>query len=194
MTTNANRTDFLRVGYFGLLARPLFSTRRRTLLLCGACAALDGAVARSKPVETLSRPLFLHGPVNVINWAGPQPYLELLHRDGARDALLRWERAAVDPGASAEVRNLISHAIVPPVGDGRRWRVELPSLARLSVAGARRPKIGDVIDVLGFRRSPFMGTPTIAAELLLAGGAIHALPPPGAGAWSSPTPFVATIG
>lgn len=152
---------------------------RRSLLLCAGCAVLGHAQADRGVTDTLSRPLFLHGPVNFINWADPHPLLELLHRPGARDALRRWEHVAARSGASAGVTKLLSDAIVPPTEEGARWRVEVPSLARLEVAGVQRPKIGDILDVLGWWRSPFMGTPTIAAEVFLAGGRIYELPPVG---------------
>lgn len=153
--------------------------KRRTLVLCLGCTAFRGALARPEVADTLSRPMFLHGPVNVISWADPHPHLELFHRAGARDALARWQRMASRPGGSPAIERMVADAIVPPTDEGSRWRVELPALARLSVGDVPRLKVGEILDVLGFWRSPHLGTPTIGAELLLIGDSIQALPPLG---------------
>ncbi|MBC5784066.1 hypothetical protein H8N03_14030 [Ramlibacter sp. USB13] len=150
---------------------------RRTLLLAGACGACIPALGRAAPAGTLSRPLFLHGPVTIIIWSDPQPHLEMLHRPAARAALRNLERLAARAGAPDEAVRLLAAAIVPPSAGGERWRVELPTLAQLQVADVPRPKIGGTFDVLGTWTSPVTGTPTVTARVLFFEGRAYVLPP-----------------
>jgi hypothetical protein len=117
--------------------------------------------------------------VTVIIWADPLPHLELLHRADAHVALARWDHLLAARGEPSALRRLLADAIIPPAVDGGRWRVELPSLARLSAAGVPRPRIGTLCEVLGSWTSPVTGTPTVRAEVLFQDGRVYELPPVG---------------
>lgn len=113
-------------------------------------------------------PLYLEGPVLNIIWADPHPHLEIAHRPGT--ALPRdFARRRIPPQQEpVDVEALLRKATVP-VGEDRIWQVQLPSLARLSAWGVQRPKIDDVIGVLGLRGPPVTNSPTVRAEILFIG-------------------------
>lgn len=68
-------------------------------------------------------------------------------------------------------------AIAAPIRQAmyRRWRIELPTLARLSKWDLPRPKIDPLIGVVGHPGPPVTGTPTLQAEVLFIGGRAYPL-------------------
>ena len=64
---------------------------------------------------------------------------------------------------------LLSKAVVA-TRSGEVWRVELPTLARLSAWKMPRPKIEQVLGVIGFPGPALAGTPTVRAEFLFIEG------------------------
>lgn len=157
----------------GLAARPSpylgNCWTRRGFLLALSMSTSAGAWAEHgwQPYDKLP-PLYLEGEVTTIIWADPHPYLELAHKARARlpaDLRLRPIPRTRD---DARVAQLLAQARVPPAQE-RLWRVELPSLAQLSRWGAPRPKINQVISVIGFAGPPLKDTPTISAELMFVG-------------------------
>lgn len=145
------------------------SWTRRGFLLALSMGTSAGAWAEHgwQPYDGLP-PLYLEGEVTTIIWADPHPYLELAHKSDARlPADLRL-RPIPRTRNDAQVAQLLQSARVPPARE-RLWRVELPSLAQLSRWNAPRPKINQVISVIGFAGPPLKDTPTISAELLFVG-------------------------
>ncbi len=67
------------------------------------------------------------------------------------------------------MKALLQKAVTPTDG-GEHWRVELPSLARLSKWNVPRPKIKQVIGVIGYLGPQLKGTPTIRLEILFIDG------------------------
>lgn len=140
---------------------------RRSLL--AALASLPAASALAEhgwePYEMV-RPFFLEGRVTTIIWADPHAYLELLHqpRRSGIPADLR-ARAVPKQKEKVDVAALLDRAVVP-AQSGEIWRVELPSLARLSKWGLPRPKIKQVISVIGYIGPQLQDTKTVRAEIL----------------------------
>jgi hypothetical protein len=66
------------------------------------------------------------------------------------------------------VQALLSRARLP-VSDDAIWRVDLPSLARLTIWDLPRPKIGNVLGIVGFAGPPVTGSPTLQAEIIFIG-------------------------
>lgn len=120
-------------------------------------------------------PVYLKSPVSTLMWADPHPHLEILHRFEVPlpDALaLPPLPAQKEP---LDVRTLLSRAQLPPRQAGRSWRVELPSLAQLSLWDMPRPEMDQVIAVLGYPGPPVRGTPTVQAEVLFMNGQAYPL-------------------
>jgi hypothetical protein len=144
--------------------------RRRSLLI--ALAAAPAGFVRAhhgwEPFDP-ALALYLEGPVTQIIWADPHPHLELLHRPEVmlpgdlRDRAIPPQRETVDTA------QLLARARVAPAFSGRFWRVDLPSLARLNKWDVRRPKVEQVIGVIGFAGPETTATPTLRAEILFIG-------------------------
>ena len=138
---------------------------RRAFLLALGTAPLSVRAEHAWQPTPGAAPLYLEGAVTTIIWADPHPHLELAHRAEMRipaDLLQRTiprQRDTVDIGA------LLSRVVVPPRG-GEIWRVDLPTLARISAWNMPRPKIGDVIGVVGLPGPPMADTPTVRAEII----------------------------
>ncbi|MGV3572839.1 MAG: hypothetical protein ACO1PB_19760 [Ramlibacter sp.] len=143
---------------------------RRTFAI--AVAALPFGFARAEhgwEAYDLAVPLYLEGEVTHIIWGDPHPHLELLHRPAQQvPADLRLRQIPAQKQA-VDARRLLAEARVAPRSTGRFWRVELPSLARLQAWDMRRPKVGQVLGVIGFAGPPVTGTPTLRAEILFIG-------------------------
>lgn len=152
--------------------------QRRHLLMAApglalASAGLHAGQARNTPPGAGEQPLYLEGPVTTLLWA-PQPHLELaqipnatLPADLARRKIPR-QKDPVDVGA------LLQAARVPGAED-RIWRVELPPINRLEAWNVPRPKIDQVVSVLGWRVPAVAGTPTLRAEILFIDGRAYPL-------------------
>lgn len=117
----------------------------------------------------LARPLYLEGEVTSIIWADPHPHLELLHRAGQPLPAGFTSRRIPSQRERVDTARILSATVVAPASAGRFWRVELPTLARLSVWDVRRPRIKDVIGVVGYPGPLVTGTPTLRAEILFIG-------------------------
>lgn len=143
---------------------------RRALL--GLAVALAAPTLRAhhgwKPYEA-GWPLYLEGPVAVISWADPHPYMEVLHRTGTRVPEDLRRRVYAPTRAPLDLDPLFNRLAVP-AGYERRWRVDLPSLARLASWGFPRPKVDEVLGVIGHAGPPVTGTPVLQAELVFIGG------------------------
>lgn len=142
---------------------------RRQLL--GSAAALLALPAWSrhpwKPYED-TPPVYLEGEVTMIIWAEPHPHLELAQRVGAPlppDLRRRNLLPHRDAGATAALLGQVAL----PVSDDRIWRVELPALPQLLRWNVPRPKIGEVLGVVGRPGPPVTGSPTLQAEILYVG-------------------------
>lgn len=150
--------------------------KRRSLLLAAGALPVAGLRAEHGwEAYDLARPLYLEGEVAVILWSDPHPHLELLHRQDARlphDLLLRRIPRQRDP---IDLVAVLARAVVPPAANDRRWRVDLPTLARLSKWGLPRPKIKQVIGVIGYPGPPVTGTSTLRAEVLFIGDRAYPL-------------------
>jgi hypothetical protein len=119
-----------------------------------------------KPYEG-QPPLYVEGEVATLIWADPHPHLELVQRVGARiPPDLRQRKLA--PHRAADMEALLERAVLPRADD-RIWRVDLPTLARLSIWGVKRPKRGEVLGVIGFAGPPVTGSPTLRSEILFVG-------------------------
>lgn len=150
--------------------------RRRDILgWAAALSGLDRARAEHgwKPYDGVP-PVYLEGPVVVLTWADPHPHLELLHRAETRlpyDLRSRVIPRQKEPRDTAE---LLALATLPVNADGR-WRVDLPTLARLSIWGVARPRIGEPLGVIGYPGPPVTGTPSLEAALLFVGDKVYPL-------------------
>lgn len=139
--------------------------RRTFVLALAAAAPLTGQAEHFWAPTPGAPPLYLEGAVTMIIWAEPHPHLEILHRAETRipgDLRRRKIPPQKDAGDTAA---LLSRVVVPPQG-GEIWRVDLPTLARITAWGMPRPKIGDVIGVVGLPGPPMADTPTIRAEII----------------------------
>lgn len=117
----------------------------------------------------LAKPLYLEGEVTTIIWADPHSHLELLHRSGVTVPADLLQRPIPKQRENVDTAALLRNARVPPAGR-EIWRVELPSLALLSKWDVRRPKIQQVIGVVGYPGPQLLDTPTVRAEILFIGG------------------------
>lgn len=115
-----------------------------------------------------AQPLYLEGPVAVILWSDPHPHLELLHRPDTRLPADLAQRRMPRQKERFDTAALLREARLPASSE-RRWRVELPSMPRLQAWGMERPKIDQVIGVVGLPGPPVTGTPTLRAEVLFIG-------------------------
>lgn len=153
---------------------------QRRLFLLAASSAYFGTSAVSRSVATpwpdgyLLESLFLHGPVTLVGWVDPVPYLEMTQSRLAQTALAPSIRLAKARKVSAWAVRMLEDVAVPAPADSPAWRVELPALKRLVAAGVRRPAPGDVVSVAGHWRPPVTGTSTIGAAILFAAGRIQA--------------------
>lgn len=62
-----------------------------------------------------------------------------------------------------------------PVNAGGRWRVDLPTLARLNAWGIARPRLGESLGVIGYPGPSVTGTPALEAALLFIGDKVYPL-------------------
>lgn len=116
------------------------------------------------------RPLYLEGEVTTIIWADPHAHLELLHRPSSSGVPPHIRQLSVPKQKeNVDVKTLLQKAVSPAEGN-EHWRVELPSLARLSKWNVPRPKIQQVIGVIGYLGPQLKGTPTIQIEILFIDG------------------------
>lgn len=144
---------------------------RRALLGAAAFSPLLGR-AQVGPIRPgpwdESKPVYLEGEVTVIIWSEPQPHLEIIH-DGLGglppDLARRPVPKQKDP---IDIASILSRAVLP-VHRGL-WYVALPTLARLSAWDVPRPRIKQVIGLVGFPGPPVTGTPAVLAEVIFIGG------------------------
>lgn len=148
---------------------------RRSLLAALASFPTASALAEHgwESYDTV-RPLYLEGPVTTIIWADPHAHLEMLHRPSSavvpadlRRRPVPRQKENVDVGALLEI------AAAPAVSGV--WRVELPSLARLSKWDVPRPKIKQVVSLLGYLGPQLLDTKTIRAEVFFVDGKAYPL-------------------
>lgn len=155
---------------------------QRRLFLLAASSAYFGSSALSPSAATpwpdghLLGPLFLHGPVVLVGWVDPLPYLVMTQSRLAQTALAPAIRSAKARRAPAWAVRVLGDANVPASADRSPWRVELPALKSLVAAGVRQPAPGDMVSVAGQWRPPVTGASTIGAAVLLAAGRIHVFP------------------
>lgn len=144
---------------------------RRSLLAALTSFSVAPVLAEHgwEPFEGV-RPLYLEGRVTTIIWADPHSHLELLHqpRSLTVPADLR-QRPAPGQKENVDVAALLQKAAVPAVS-GEIWRVELPSLVRLSEWDVPRPKIKQVVSLLGYLGPQLLDTKTIRAEVFFVDG------------------------
>lgn len=143
----------------------LVSMQRRAFLLVLGAGPLGLRAEHAWQPTPGAPPVYLEGVVTTIIWADPHPHLEMLHRAETRiPAELRKRRIPrqKDP---VDIAELLARVVLPP-GGGEVWRVDLPTLARLTKWDLPRPKIGDVIGVVGLQGPPMKDTPTVRAEIL----------------------------
>ncbi|WP_119154655.1 DUF6152 family protein [Caldimonas tepidiphila] len=121
-----------------------------------------------------TRPLYLEGEVATLLWSDPHAYLELAPDPGARVPADLRQRLVPRQKEQVDTAALLAKAALP-TQSSRIWRVELASLARLSVWDVPRPKIKDRIGVIGHAGPPVRETPTLRAEILFIGGKAYPL-------------------
>jgi hypothetical protein len=138
------------------------------MMLLGAAAAPWALAATEWQPYASVPPLYLEGEVTTIIWADPSPYLELLHREGAVIPADLTAREIAPHKDLQRVRNLLKRAALP-FSEDRRWRVQLPSMPRLQAAGMQRPKIGEVVGVVGFAGPPVSAVQVLQAEVVFTG-------------------------
>lgn len=142
--------------------------RRQLLVLLGASAAPWAKAATEWKPYLGVPPLYIEGEVTTLIWAEPQPYLELLHRNGARIPEDLTAREIAPHRDTARTRALLERAALP-FGEDRRWRVQLPTMPQLMAWGMQRPKIGEVVGVVGFAGPPITSVQALQAEVLFTG-------------------------
>lgn len=142
--------------------------RRAFITAAGSTLALPTWANHGWQPYPQAGPLYLEGEVAVILWSDPHPHLELLHRAGSLPPDLARRRIPPQQ-AAVDMAALIKRAALPNDPEQRRWRVELPTLARLSAWDMPRPKIKQVIGVVGLPGPFVTGTPTLQAEVLFLG-------------------------
>lgn len=142
--------------------------RRELLVLaCGLAVPWARAGLQWQPYPGRP-PLYLEGEVTMLTWSEPSPHLQMMHRAEAvlpADLPLREIAPHRDP---QRTRALLGRAVLPSSTD-RTWRVLLPSLPTLLAWGVQRPKIGQVVAVVGFAGSRIDGTQALQAEFLFTG-------------------------
>lgn len=148
--------------------------RRSALVALAAICSSRSWAEHGWEAYDLARPLYLEGEVSTLLWSDPHAYLELVPDSGAkvppdlRRRIVPRQKEKVDTAA------LLARAAVPVLGS-RIWRVELASLARLSVWDVPRPKIKDHLGVVGYAGPPVGETPTLRAEILFIGDKAYPL-------------------
>lgn len=146
------------------------ATMDRRIFLATLGAMLPVGAARAhhgwEPYD-LTRPLYVEGEVTVIMWSDPHPHLELLHRPDAQLPRGLNPRSLPPQKDAVDYARILASARVAPATSSRVWRVDLPTLARLTAWKVARPHIKQVIGVVGYPGPLVTGTPTLAAELLV---------------------------
>jgi hypothetical protein len=141
--------------------------KRRQLLLLPCAALLPVLAAHAehgwKPF-TEQPPVYLEGEVTMIIWSDPHPHLELVQREGAR-VPADLQRRALRPHRDRQRTAELLRRVALPLAGERIWRVELPSLPKITTLGLDRPKIGEVLGVVGFAGPRVTGSPTLQAEI-----------------------------
>lgn len=146
------------------MSRIVLMQRRAFIVSLGAAPLALRAEHAWQPTPG-APPVYLEGAVTTIIWADPHAHLEMLHRAEARiPAELRQRKIPLTKD-QLEIDALLSRVVLPPHG-GEVWRVDLPTLARITAWDMPRPKIGDVIGVIGLPGPPMTGTPTVRAEIV----------------------------
>lgn len=141
--------------------------RRFFLTTLAALAPLPALAEHGWERYDQAAPVYLVGEVTSIIWADPHPHLELAHRPARLPVDLHLR---VPPQKEpVDVAALLRNAAVPVIG-GEIWRVELPTLARLALWNVPRPKIKQVISVLGYPGPQLKDTKTVVAEILFIDG------------------------
>lgn len=105
-----------------------------------------------------------------IIWADPHTHLELLHQPRGLSVPADLRRLPVPKQKeNVDIGALIQKAVVPSVS-GEIWRVELPSLARISKWKVPRPKIKQVVGLIGYLGPQLLDTKTVRVEVLFVNG------------------------
>lgn len=149
---------------------------RRSLLAALASFPAGAALAEHgwEPFDGV-RPIYLEGRVTTIIWADPHAHLEMLHQPGSATLRGHLRRRQMPGGKeNAEFAALLDKAIVPSES-GEIWRVELPSLAKLGKWGVPRPKIKQLISLIGYLGPQLLDTKTVRAEYFVVEGEIYPL-------------------
>lgn len=121
------------------------------------------------------RPLYLEGRVIKIIWADPHAHMEMLHQPSSAVVPADLRRRPVPrQKENVDVGALLEKAAVPAVS-GEIWRVELPSLARLSKWDVPRPKIKQLVSLIGYLGPQLLDTKTIRAEVFFVDGKAYPL-------------------
>lgn len=144
--------------------------RRQIAGLAAACWWPRTWAAQPAAGYDPGRPLYIEGPVVFLLWAEPQPHLELLHRIGTAVPADLAQRPVPRQKDALDTAALLARAALPLSREDRRWQVNLPGMARLSAWNVPRPRIDEVIAVVGFPGPPATGTPTLRPEILFMGG------------------------
>lgn len=119
-------------------------------------------------------PIYLEGEVATLLWSDPHAHLELTPDPGARVPPDLRQRIVPRQQAKIDTAALLARASVP-VHSNKIWRVQLASLARLSVWDVPRPKIGDRLGVIGYPGPEVEQMLTLRAEMLFIGDKAYPL-------------------
>jgi hypothetical protein len=94
--------------------------------------------------------------------------MEVVQRVGARIPTGLADRV-LPPHVGDERSRALLAAAVLPVSDDRIWRVELPAMPKLVRWDVPRPRIGQVVGVVGLPGPVVTGSPSVDAEILFIG-------------------------
>lgn len=122
----------------------------------------------------LARPIYLEGEVAELLWSDPHAHLELVPDPGARVPPDLRQRVVPRQKEHVDAAALLARASVPVAGN-RIWRVQLASLARLTLWDVPRPKTKDRLGVIGYAGPPVQQTLTMRAEMLFIGDKAYPL-------------------
>lgn len=139
--------------------------RRSALIALSTLCASPSWADHGWEAYDLARPLYLEGEVASLLWSDPHAHLELTPDPGARVPGDLRRRIVPRQKDQLDAAALLARASVPVSGN-RIWRVQLASMARLTLWDVPRPKISDRLGVVGYAGPEVEQTLTMRAEIL----------------------------